>query len=200
MGCAASTSTTNAPPTSSGKPEKKNVEEIIMAQGYHDGVEKKSIGPDIRLNLEELNPVQRRIVVALQTTRRKKEFDEINFTKILLKFGKIRTTLQDVKAIFKAVDTDNSGFIDESQVDTCLKKLKSDINGEELADFFETSAVSHSNTEGSKKRLNEKEFMVALAICYVLRGERAIKQSRASAASIKNNAMGSLCSKANDVA
>jgi len=42
---------------------------------------------------------------------------------------------------------------------------------------------------------SEEPFLLDL-----LSGERAIKQSRASAASIKNNAMGSLCSKANDIA
>ena len=148
---------------------KENIQEIIMAQGYHDGIQKGEVGKDIELKLEALNPVQRRVVVALQTTRRKKEFEEVNFTKILLKFSKIRTTLQDVKAIFRAVDTDNDGFIDEKQVDTCLKKLKSNIEAEELSDFFEISAVSGSGGDG-KKKLNEKEFLVALAICYVLRG------------------------------
>ena len=148
---------------------KENITEIIMSQGYHDGIKKSAAAPDIALKLETLTPVQRRIVVALQTTRRKKEFEEINFTKILLKFSKIRTTIKQVKEIFALVDTDGDGLIDEEQVDTCLKKLKSDIAGEELSDFFEVSAVSKSEREGSKK-LNEKEFMVALAICYVLRG------------------------------
>ena len=53
--------------------------------------------PDIKLNIEELNPVQRRIVIALKAMKRKPEFKETNFTKVLLKFSKIRKTLTKVK-------------------------------------------------------------------------------------------------------
>ena len=141
-----------------------------MKQGYHDGMAvHKGLGADVALNLDKLNPIQRRIVVALQTMRRKPEYEQVNFTKILLKFSKIRATIKDVKEIFKAVDSDNDGFINEEEVNLCLKKLKSDIAGGELSDFFEISAVAHQQSEG-KKLLNEKEFLVALAICYVLRG------------------------------
>ena len=52
---------------------------------------------DIKLNIEELNPVQRRIVIALKAMKRKPEFKETNFTKVLLKFTKIRKTLAKVK-------------------------------------------------------------------------------------------------------
>jgi len=49
-----------------------------------------------------------------------------------------------------------------------LKKLKSDIAGEELHDFFNVSAVSKGDANETKK-LNHKEFLVALIICYILR-------------------------------
>ena len=123
-------------------------------------------------NIENLNPVQKRIVVALQATKQKPEYEEVNFTKILLKFVKIRKTLNLVKEIFASVDVDEDGEIDESEIDTCLKKLKSDIAGEELHDFFTVSAVSktaQTKEEGMVKKLNQKEFLVALIVCYVLR-------------------------------
>mmetsp|Transcript_16439 Transcript_16439/g.33875 ORF Transcript_16439/g.33875 Transcript_16439/m.33875 type:complete len:300 (-) Transcript_16439:129-1028(-) len=146
-----------------------SIEEIVMSEGYHDGIDKgKKVGPDIKLNIEELNPVQRRIVIALKAMKRKPEFKETNFTKVLLKFSKIRKTLTKVKDIFAAVDTDGDGLIDIPSIDTCLKKLKSDIAGEELHDFFNVSAVSKGDKEEIAK-MNHKEFLVALIICYILR-------------------------------
>lgn len=139
-----------------------------MSEGYHDAIDKGKVGPDIELNMEDLNPVQKRIVVALQATKRKPEFQDVNFTKILLKFTKIRKTLTKVKEIFAAVDKDGDGKIDIPEIDTCLKKLKSDISGGELHDFFNVSAVSKGEEEDGQK-LNHKEFLVALIICYILR-------------------------------
>jgi len=81
-----------------GSTNQPSIEEIVMSEGYHDGIVKgKKVGPDIKLDMDNLNPVQRRIMVALQATKRKPEFKEVNFTKILLKFTKIRKTLQLVK-------------------------------------------------------------------------------------------------------
>jgi hypothetical protein len=66
--------------------------------------------------MENLNPVQKRIVIALQATKQKPQFADVNFTKILLKFSKIRTTINNVKEIFSNVDDDKDGYIDEAQV------------------------------------------------------------------------------------
>lgn len=74
--------------------------------------------------------------------------------------------------IFSSVDTDNDGKITLEEIDVCLNKLKSDIAGEELHDFFDISAVSvggQDNLETADKKLNHKEFLVALVICYILR-------------------------------
>ncbi|GMH48140.1 hypothetical protein TL16_g00227 [Triparma laevis f. inornata] len=118
--------------------------------------------------MENLNPVQKRIVVALQATKQKPQNQDMNFTKILLKFSKIRATINNVKEIFANVDDDNDGLIDETQIQTCLNKLKSEIQISELHDFFVVSAVSKGEKADANK-LNQKEFLVALSICYVLR-------------------------------
>ena len=48
--------------------------------------------PEVNFSMESLNPVQKRIVVALQHTKKKPELKEINFTRILLK---VRESLRD---------------------------------------------------------------------------------------------------------
>ena len=114
------------------------------------------------------------------------QFKEFTFTKVLLKFSKIRKTINDVKQIFAAVDSDSDGSIDESEIKTCLQKLKSEIQLSELHDFFVVSAVSHTDSEKETvNKLNQKEFLVALCICYVLRAIPALSTpaARRSAAS-----------------
>ena len=90
-----------------------------------------------------------------------------------------------MKQIFAAVDTDSDGSIDEAEIKTCLTKLKSEISVSELHDFFVVSAVSHASAEKSSvNKLNQKEFLVALCICYVLRAIPLLSTPAARRASI----------------
>ena len=70
--------------------------------------------------------------------------------------------------VYGCVCARSHGVCVRAQIQICLQKLKSDIQLSELHDFFVVSAVSKAEKEEANK-LNQKEFLVALSICYVLR-------------------------------
>ena len=58
---------------------------IMLANGSNANNSKKGKKPDVKLDLNLINPFQRRIIVALQSIKLNPRYEEINFTKILLK-------------------------------------------------------------------------------------------------------------------
>ncbi len=81
MGCG------NSSPVTNNKARSGDDDEVVnLSQGYHDGVsDNKGSIVDVALNVDKLNPVQRRIIIALKAMKSKPEFNEVNFTKVLLK-------------------------------------------------------------------------------------------------------------------
>jgi len=114
------------------------------------------------------SPMERKVRKALgsklkEIEQREKDGEPpLNFTRILLKFGTIRKVLKRIQKVFGEYDRNKSGYIDQNELAEALTKLQVKLNRQEIQSLFELSDLYGT------QRLNLKEFLVALAVGFIL--------------------------------
>ena len=114
----------------------------------------------------KLSPFDARVAKNLE--RLKVEYDAsknkvTSFDQIILKFPKINASFTKVKAMFETCDDDGNGTLDYDEIKPFLAKLGTDsMTDEEISTVFQ-EADMYAN-----KNLTHKEFLVCLAVGYVL--------------------------------
>eukprot|EP00903_Cladosiphon_okamuranus_P012072 g11333.t1 len=119
----------------------------------------------VAITNDETGEIHTKLMTALQ--KKKEEYrtkfkQEMSFTRLLLKLGTVRTFILDIRRVFEERDTDKSGRIDMCEMSAAMKVLKVELSEDEvkalfkMADFYED------------KQLTMKQFLVVLAIGYVL--------------------------------
>lgn len=107
--------------------------------------------------------------VAKNLERLQNEFDSsskrkiASFDQIILKFPKINASFSKIKSLFDKCDDDGNGTLEYDEIKPFLAKLGTDaLTDEEIATVFQ-EADMYAN-----KTLTHKEFLVCLALGYVL--------------------------------
>jgi calcium-binding protein CML len=120
------------------------------------------------------------VMQAIQRVRKTKSDREeplTNFTKILLKAPKMNNIFYSIKAVFNTFDKDNSGAIDVAELQEALSRLTmQDVTEEETKEFFDEADIYEDG------HISFKEFIVCLAIGYVLNTIPALRGDEVSAA------------------
>ncbi|KAH7432014.1 hypothetical protein KP509_07G004700 [Ceratopteris richardii] len=84
------------------------------------------------------------------------------FNSIIMKFPKIDATFEKVRGTFRKFDKDNSGTIDLEELKECFRQLKVSFTDDEVKAFHQESDMD------SSKGVDFKEFIVVLALVYLL--------------------------------
>ncbi|CAM9672801.1 unnamed protein product [Chrysoparadoxa australica] len=116
----------------------------------------------------EESKIKERLVEALRAKKAALDAEggDRNLTRIMLKLGRIRRFLQDVKVSFDTMDKDKSGKIDQEEFAEALKALNVTMQAEEVNALFKLAEqVGHI---GGAKELNMKQFMTCLAVGHLL--------------------------------
>ncbi|KAL3668647.1 hypothetical protein V7S43_005946 [Phytophthora oleae] len=87
---------------------------------------------------------------------------ENQFTRILLKLPQAADAFNSVRATFQAFDKENKGYIEFSDLSRVFEQLGANFSSEEIGQVFRESDMMEDG------RLNFKEFLVCLAIGFVL--------------------------------
>ena len=108
-----------------------------------------------------------RIVNALQRfkqgeSKRSKKDRVASFNQVIMRFPRIRQALKHVEEVFQQFDADASGAIDHSELQQALAVLGSDVSEEEVQTVFHEADIYENG------QLSLKEFVVCLALGYVL--------------------------------
>ena len=85
-----------------------------------------------------------------------------SFNQVIMRFGKVRTSLDYVRSIFRKFDADGSGAIDHGELQNALKEMGSEVTGEQVKTVFHEADIYENG------KLSEKEFFVCLVLGYVL--------------------------------
>ena len=86
-----------------------------------------------------------------------------SFDQVILRFPKINGAFQKVKDLFKSCDDDGNGTLDYEEIKPIMGKLGTQsMTDEEINLVFHEADMYHNN------QLTHKEFMVCLALGYVL--------------------------------
>lgn len=123
-----------------------------------------------------------------------------SFDRIILKFPLINKAFNSIKEVFDRFDVDNSGTIDKSELNNCMRALGAHISPEESDEMFRYAQVVTRTRAGNPQAtesLTFKEFLLCLAIGSVLQlfplirthtdiDMRAVLQSVASSSSIRS--------------
>ncbi|KAL3668646.1 hypothetical protein V7S43_005946 [Phytophthora oleae] len=111
-------------------------------------------------------PLDQKITNALKERwieRSPQERDKENqFTRILLKLPQAADAFNSVRATFQAFDKENKGYIEFSDLSRVFEQLGANFSSEEIGQVFRESDMMEDG------RLNFKEFLVCLAIGFVL--------------------------------
>lgn len=105
--------------------------------------------------------VQHRIELALAKKKQELVHNKLTFTKILLKFDKLRLTLKHIKSVFETLCGDSPGINIEG-LQQAMHSLHGNLTKEEVMDLFDFVDIDDSLL------INLKEFLVALTVGYIL--------------------------------
>ena len=155
---------------------------IIMGQNAssnaHSGsLSKREYRPPTHIEEMVMQAIQR-----VKKTKSEREEPLTKFTKILLTAPKMNNTFFSVKAVFNTFDADNSGAISCSELQEALSRLTmQDVTEEETRGFFAEVDVYEDG------KISFKEFIVCLALGYVLNTIPALRDDNSAAAAASPN-------------
>lgn len=144
-----------------------------MSSSYGGRDAKRSFAPPSR--------IEQMVAEAIQ--RSKKIKDEkgeplAHFTRILMRAPKLNNVFYSVKAVFKSFDKSGTGSISVGELQEALSRLTmQDVTEEETREFFAEVDVYEDG------RISFKEFIVCLALGYVLNTIPALRSGASSEAS-----------------
>merc|ERR1719198_2360394 len=101
--------------------------------------------------------------------------DIVPFTKILMKMTKMAQVLKHIHMVFKQVDLDGNGTLELDELQTLMTKIGCDLPPDGLNLMFECADLEHEN------KLTEREFVVSLAIAYLMKAIPAFEKKQSSA-------------------
>uniref|UniRef100_H3HCV0 Calmodulin n=1 Tax=Phytophthora ramorum TaxID=164328 RepID=H3HCV0_PHYRM len=119
-------------------------------------------GPVAKLltaNIASIRPVE-------QTSRPPTPLDQNQFTRILLKLPQAADAFNSVRTTFHAFDKEKKGYIEFSDLSRVFEQLGANFSGEEIGQVFQESDMMENG------KLTFKEFLVCLAIGFVLHGNK----------------------------
>lgn len=110
------------------------------------------------------SPLDEKLAATLKKRLKVDEKERASWTKIVLNFKKINAHFLKIKAVFDKHDQDKSNSIELEELHGVLKDLGAtgDYNHAEVEEIFKAADRSRTNS------LNRKEFLVCMAICYLL--------------------------------
>ncbi|CAM9511044.1 unnamed protein product, partial [Phaeothamnion confervicola] len=109
--------------------------------------------------------MEQKVVLALrkrQAELKAKGEASMNFTRIILKFGTIRSVLREIRAVFEQFDQDKSGAIDHTELGTMMRQLNVQMGEEDIGNLFRLADFNGAN------QLTLKQLLVCICIGYVL--------------------------------
>lgn len=138
--------------------------------------------------------IEELVMQAIQGVKKSKDDREEqiqSFTKILLTAPKMNAVFFSVKAVFNTFDKDNSGTIECVELQEALSRLTmQDVTEEETKEFFAEVDVYEDG------KISFKEFIVCLALGYVLNTIPALRTSGADAGGKSGDTSGKPVNKA----
>ena len=115
----------------------------------------------------------------------KEQYDKVkkghinSFDQVILKFPKIHNAFQEVKKLFNSCDDDGNGTLDYGEIKPIMEKLGTQtMTDEEISTVFNEADMYQNN------QLTHKEFMVCLALGYVL-GDIKVENSEGLGGEVK---------------
>ncbi|GAB9465888.1 hypothetical protein Gpo141_00003277 [Globisporangium polare] len=125
-----------------------------------------------------MTPLDTKITNALKELKKKRMLDEKDshnpFTRILLKFPLVAKAFNSVRSTFEEFDKGKKGYIVYSDVESAFEKLGVSFSKEEIGQVFDESDMLENG------KLNFKEFLVCLAIGFVLHKIPSLESERLS--------------------
>lgn len=82
---------------------------------------------------------------------------------MILKFPAIRKAFKKIRRVFDAIDRDHSGTVEYGELQGAMELLGANCTGSDVLEIFQESDIYHEN------KLTFREFLVCLAIAYVLK-------------------------------
>ncbi|EFJ07984.1 hypothetical protein SELMODRAFT_132549 [Selaginella moellendorffii] len=133
---------------------------------------------DVQLN--DVSKIERRMVEAMRKRAKAGPSPFKSFNSILMKFPKIDKSFEQVRGVFKKFDKDDSGTIDLEELKTCFRELQVEFTDTEVKAFHEESDMDKS------KGVDFKEFIIVLALVYLLGETGAKPKSRIGLAELES--------------
>eukprot|EP00752_Nemacystus_decipiens_P011767 g10443.t1 len=132
----------------------------------------------VAITNDETPELHTKLMAALK--KKKEEFrnkfkQEMSFTRVLLKLGTVRTFIHDIRRVFEARDTDSSGRIDMCEMSAAMKDLEVNLSEDEVKTLFKMADFYED------KQLTMKQFLVVLAIGYVLDAIPDLRETKQTA-------------------
>uniref|UniRef100_K3WUQ5 EF-hand domain-containing protein n=1 Tax=Globisporangium ultimum (strain ATCC 200006 / CBS 805.95 / DAOM BR144) TaxID=431595 RepID=K3WUQ5_GLOUD len=126
-----------------------------------------------------MTPLDLKITNALKELQKKRVQDSKDhhhnpFTRILLKFPIVAKAFNSVRSAFEEFDKGKKGYIVYADLESAFEKLGVSFSKEEIGQVFEESDMLEDG------RLNFKEFLVCLAIGFVLHKIPSLERERLS--------------------
>ncbi|KAG6962379.1 hypothetical protein JG688_00008630 [Phytophthora aleatoria] len=100
-----------------------------------------------------------------ERSQHEKEKDN-QFTRILLKLPQAAVAFNSARSTFNAFDKESKGYIEFSDLSRVFEQLGANFSAEEIGQVFEESDMMEDG------KLNFNEFLVCLAIGFVLHGNK----------------------------
>ncbi|RLN31774.1 hypothetical protein BBO99_00001856 [Phytophthora kernoviae] len=135
-----------------------------------------SIQPAENLPLRQPTPLDQKITIALKELWQKRDHQEKDnqFTRILLKFPQAAEAFNSVSSTFNTFSKEKNGFIEFGDLPRIFEHLGVNFSGDEIRQVFEESNMKETG------KLDFKEFLVCLAIGFVLHRIPSLENERLS--------------------
>ncbi|KAF4324906.1 hypothetical protein G195_001774 [Phytophthora kernoviae 00238/432] len=135
-----------------------------------------SIQPAENLPLRQPTPLDQKITIALKELWQKRDHQEKDnqFTRILLKFPQAAEAFNSVSSTFNTFSKEKNGFIEFGDLPRIFEHLGVNFSGDEIRQVFEESDMKETG------KLDFKEFLVCLAIGFVLHRIPSLENERLS--------------------
>jgi len=124
------------------------------------------------VNNRTKNPLAPRVTLALQLSKAildKQKKEEVNFTRIIMRFPKIHVVFDRIITTFVKYDLNKDGRIQLSELKEAMKELMSstedEIDMQQVENIFMLSDLDH---HGLQEGLDIKEFLVFCAVGFIL--------------------------------
>ena len=118
------------------------------------------------------NPLLRRMLLALQLSKNilVNHEQEVNFTRILVRFPKIHKVFDRIKSVHASYDVKKTGRLELRELKNAMAELvhdgsTDDMDGEQVENMFMLSDLDH---DGMDRGLDVKEFIVFCTVGFIL--------------------------------